>query len=104
MPKLSVHFRACLRLFAFYLSNGSLNNFCADILPPDFDYDRLLCEPSFLEGVFAVFGNTVEMDEDGMVINSSRVYRRVSPYIRREFDRKYKVLPPFEEWETEMHL
>lgn len=104
MAKLSKEVRAELRFFAFYLSNGSLSSFCPDILADDFDYDRLLCEPSLLEGVFAVWGNTLELDEEGRVVNSGHVFRRVAQYIRKEFDRTFKVEPPFEPWETELHL
>lgn len=37
MAKLSHSVSAELRLFAFYLSNGSLSNICDDILSDDFD-------------------------------------------------------------------
>jgi hypothetical protein len=104
MARLSNSVCATIRLFAFYLSNGSLSSLCDDILSDDFDFDRLLCEPSMLEAVFAVFANTLEMDETGKVINEHHIHRRVSQFIRSEFDRDYVVEPPFEPWETELHL
>lgn len=104
MARLSHSVSAELRLFAFYLSNGSLSSLCEDILPEDFNFERVLCEPSLLEQVFAIFGNTLELDENGRVLNSSYVYRRISQYLRSEFDRDYLVEPPFESWEIELHL
>ena len=104
MARLSPNLSAEIRLFAFFLSNGSLSSFCEDVLSNEFDFDRVLCEPSILEQVFAVFANTLEIDENGKVLNIPHVYRRVSQYIRREFDQSYIVEPPFEAWETELHL
>ena len=104
MARLSPNLSAEIRLFAFYLSNGSLSSFCEDILSDDFDFGRVLCEPSILEQVFAVFANTLELDECGKALNIPYVYRRVSQYIRSEFDRNYIVEPPFEAWETALHF
>ena len=104
MPKLSIDFRAELRLFAFYLSNGSLSSFCPDVLSDDFDFSHVLCEPSLLEAVFAVYGNTIEINEDGKVTNGDHVHRRVAQFIRQMFDQNYVVDPPFEPWEFELHL
>ena len=103
MARLSPNLSAEIRLFAFYLSNGSLSSFCEDVLSDDFDFERVLCEPSMLEQVFAIFANTLEIDECGKALNISHVYRRVAQYIRGEFDRTYIVEPPFETWETELH-
>jgi hypothetical protein len=104
MAKLSHSVSAELRLFAFYLSNGSFSKMFEDILSDDFDYDRLLCEPKLLERVFAIFANTLEIDDNGEVLNSYQVYRRVAQYIRSEFDQDYIVEPPFESWEIELHI
>ena len=104
MARLSPSLSAEIRLFAFYLSNGSLSSFCEDILSDDFNFDRVLCEPSILEQVFAVFANTLEIDENGKALNVPHVYRRVSQYIRSTFDKTYIVVPPFESWETELHI
>lgn len=104
MARLSPNLSAEIRLFAFYLSNGSLSSFCEDVLSDDFDFDRVLYEPSILEQVFAVFANSLEIDECGKALNIPHVYRRVSQFIRMSFDRTYVVEPPFESWETALHI
>ena len=71
MARLSQSLSAEIRLFAFYLRNGSLSSFCEDILSDefDFDFDRVLGEPSILEQVFAIFANALEIDEHGKILN-----------------------------------
>lgn len=100
MAKLSHDVSAQLRLFAFFLSNGTL---CLDVLK-SIDYSEILHEPSALEMIFAIFANTLEIDESGKVMNSGYPERRAAQYIRTWFDRDYVVEPPFAAWETELYL
>ena len=100
MAKLSHDVSAQLRLFAFYLSNGTL---CAEVLR-GIDYSEILHEPSALEMIFAIFANTLEIDESGKVSNSGYPEKRAAQYIRTWFDHDYVVEPALEPWETELHL
>jgi hypothetical protein len=100
MARLSHDVSAQLRLFAFFLSNGTL---CMEVLG-DIDYSEILHEPSALEMIFAIFANTLEVDESGKVLNSGHPEMRASQYIRTRFDPDYVVEPPFESWETELYL
>lgn len=100
MAKLSHDVSAELRLFAFYLSNGTL---CFDLLG-NIEYSDIFHEPSAMEMIFAIFANTLEIDEDGKVLNSQHVQRRVAQFILSYVNPNYVVEPPFEDWETELHL
>ena len=100
MAKLSHDISAELRLFAFYLANGTL---CLEILD-GIDYSDVFGQPSALEMIFAIFANTLEIDENGKVLNAAHCHKRIAQYIRTWFDRNYIVEPPFEDWETELHL
>jgi hypothetical protein len=101
MTKLTNELRADLRLFAFYLANGTLDD---DVLGDDLAYESLLLEPSVLEQIFAVWGNVVELNERGEVVNAPSVHRRVAQWIRGRIDPTYSVDPPFAPWELELHL
>jgi len=45
----------------------------------------------------------LELDADGTVLNASHAEYRAAQFIRRYFDRAYRVDPPFERWELELH-
>lgn len=100
MAKLSEEVRAHLRLFAFYLANGTL---CLDVLD-GFDYSSLLQWGSSLEQVVAIWSNVLEVDESGSVLNEDEAARRAAQYIRSMVDPNYIVEPPFQAWEIELHL
>ncbi|MFE5504159.1 hypothetical protein ACFQ73_16470 [Amycolatopsis japonica] len=71
-----VDVRASLRFFAFYLANGTID---VDLLD-GFDYRPVLFQfGSSLEQVFAIYGNVLEIDEEGNVLKD-RTPRSVSPY------------------------
>jgi hypothetical protein len=101
MPRLSRSVRAELRLFAFYLANGTID---AALLGDDQPYDALLLEPSTLEQIFALLSNVLEIDEQGEVLNAANAHRRVAQWIRARIDPSYVAAPPFEAWELELHL
>ena len=60
-------------------------------------------EPSAIEQVYAIFANVLELDEKGQVLNATYAQKRATDYIRRYCDRSYKVDPPYEGWELELH-
>lgn len=104
MAHLSQHTRAAVRFFAFFVGNGTLgiNDVFQDY---DGDYrDSLLGMGSDLEGLFSVFVNVLDVNEDGMVTNESAAGRRAAQWWRRELDPSYVVEPPFEEWELTLPM
>ena len=101
VEQLPVDVRASIRLFAFYLANGTL---VLDVLD-GIDYrPRLMEYGSTLEQVFAVYTNVLRVDENGEVVNDGDAQYRAAQCIRTYCDPDYKVEPPFEAWETELHL
>jgi hypothetical protein len=100
MIKLSASFRGSLRLFAFFLANGTL---CADVMG-EINYDDVLTDPSTLERMFAIYANVIEMDDDGDVVNEDVATRRAAQWLRYSYDNAYIVEPPFADWELELHL
>jgi hypothetical protein len=99
LPKLSEDLRAYLRLFAFYLANGTVD---WELLGEEWDYSSLFANPSDLEQVFAIWSNVLELDDEGNVLNPGAAKRRAAQYIRRFVDPSYIVEPPFAEWELEL--
>jgi hypothetical protein len=100
MTHLSTDVRASLRLFAFYLGNGTLD---VDLLDGIEYRAHLLQFGSDLEMVFAIFANVLEVDEHGQTLNHGEAQYRAAQWVRRVCDRDYPVEPPFEAWETELH-
>ena len=60
-------------------------------------------EPSAIERVYAIFANVLELDENGQVLNAQRAQKRATDYLRAYCDRSFKVDPPYENWELELH-
>lgn len=56
-----------------------------------------------MEQIYAIFANVIELDEDGIVMNAKHAERRAAQWLRRYIDPKYKVVPSFEYWETDLH-
>ncbi|WP_246213492.1 DUF7677 family protein [Kitasatospora viridis] len=100
MAHLPADVRASLRLFAFYLANGTLD---LDLLD-GFDYrSTVFHSGSSLEQVFAIYTNVLEVDPDGNVLNEGDAQYRAAQWIRRCCDPTYRIEPPFQAWETELH-
>ena len=105
MAQLPVDVRFNLRMFAFFLANGTLD---PTVLPlrnaeGHLDYqEALMSEPSWHEAVFNVFANVIDVDEAGKVTNADHAGHRAAQLIRTMLDPEYIVSPPFEEWETEL--
>ncbi len=97
MARLSPDVRDELRLFAFYLANGTLD---MDILGDEWDYQAIFEEPSVLEMAFAIWAHKLEIDDEGAVTNGAQAQRRAAQYIRRFVDPEYVVDPPFGSEET----
>jgi len=60
-------------------------------------------EPSAIEQVYAIFAYVLELDENGQVINAHYAQKRATDYLRAFCDPKFKVDPPYEDWETVLH-
>jgi hypothetical protein len=101
MAKLSRSLRGSLRLFAFFLANGTID---WDILGDEWDYTGIFSEPSELEQVFAIWSNLLEVDEQGQIRDEQHAQRRAAQYIRHFVDPAYVVDPPFQAHELELHL
>jgi hypothetical protein len=102
---LSDDFVRSLRHFVFYYFNGTLNWVTEekDILK-DIDYRSILInEASLVEQAFAIYGNIIELDDQGKVLNDAYATTRAVKWIRFVCDNGYVVEPPFEGWEVELH-
>lgn len=60
-------------------------------------------EPSAIEQAYAIFANVLELDERGQVLNAQHAQRRATDFLRAYCDPTFKVEPPFEDWELELH-
>ncbi|ANS80403.1 hypothetical protein SGUI_3007 [Serinicoccus hydrothermalis] len=89
-----------LRLFAFWLANGTLGLPVLEGVP----YLELMGrEPSAIEQTMAIFANVLEVDERGQVVNARAAQQRAAQYLRSYCDPSYEVVPPLEDWEVELH-
>ncbi|MGB0389342.1 MAG: DUF7677 family protein [Ardenticatenaceae bacterium] len=104
--KLSEDFRRKLRHLAYYLTNGTLGYVIEDEVLKGYDFFKVLtCHPHMFEYVFALYGNVIELDYSGNVLNHTHAMTRVAQYIAlySEGGLQYKHIPEFEEWETYLH-
>lgn len=96
--KLSNSFSGALRTFAYFMSSGSHY-----MLEP-IDYLSLYGkEPSAIEQAYAIFANVLEVDERGQVLNATYAQKRATDYLRAYCDSSFKVDPPYQDWELELH-
>ena len=96
--KLPESFSGALRTFAYFLASGTHYQL------KGIDYLKLYGEePSAIEMAFAIFANVIQLDEEGNVINAKYAEKRAVDYIRSYCDPKFKVEPPYEDWEIELH-
>ena len=99
-PRLSHAFSGALRRFSYWIATGSAG------LPllNDIEYrEVMLAEPSLMEMAFAIFANVIEFNEQGEPVNAKYAEHRAAQYIRRYCQPHYEVVPPFEDWEEELH-
>ncbi|WP_075286666.1 DUF7677 family protein [Xanthomonas campestris] len=98
--KLSPEFSGAIRAFSFWVASGSVGS----SLLHDIDYRQAMIEePSMLEIAYVIFANVLEFDESGCPVNAKYAEHRAAQYIRQHHDPSYKVSPPFEAWEQELH-
>jgi len=98
LVKLGHSFSGTLRTFAYFMSAGGQYTLKGvDYLPL---YGN---EPNAIEQVYAIFANVLELDEDGTVLNAHYAYKRATDYLRAYCDPTFKVDPPYEAWEVELH-
>lgn len=96
--KLSNSFSGALRTFAYFMASGTQNTL------KGINYlDLYGEEPGAIEQVFAIYANVMELDEQGNVLNAKYAEKRATDYLRAYCDPGFKVEPPYEEWETELH-
>jgi hypothetical protein len=87
-----------LRTFAYFMTSGS------HYMLKGYDYLSLYGnDPSAIEQAYAIFINVLEYDSAGKVTNAVLAQRRATDYIKSYIDPKYKVVPPFEDWEIALH-
>ncbi|MEN8250091.1 MAG: hypothetical protein ABFS32_14255 [Bacteroidota bacterium] len=102
--KLSEKFRNAFRFFIYYYTNGTLGFRVGDSELLEIDYrERLKDEPTNVSLIYAVYLNNIEMDKDGNVLNQDHAMQRAAQMIRSVCDNEYKVIPDFEDWETELY-
>ena len=99
MPRLSNSVSHAIRQFSFWIANRSVGH------PPldGIDYSCIFEEPSALEQAYAIFANTLELDDHGTVTNEKHAERRAAQFILSYVQPGYVVEPPFEDWEVHLY-
>ncbi|MTI29848.1 DUF7677 family protein [Xanthovirga aplysinae] len=96
--KLGNSFSGALRTLAYFITSGTHYQL------KGVDYlDLFGEEPSAIEQAFAIYANVIELDENGKVLNAKFAEKRAVDYIRSYCDSSFKVDPPYEGWELELH-
>lgn len=96
--KLSQSVSGAVRTFAYFMTSGS------HYMLSGINYVELCADdPSLVEQVYAILINTLELDENGEVINFKHAQKRATDYIRWYDDQSYVIDPPYEDWETDLH-
>lgn len=97
MAHLSESVRSAVQFFAYSLGNGTLEN--TGVLR-GIDYREDIARNSNeLQLVFAVFTNTLEVDEHGRVTNAPEAAARAAQLVRRFHQPSYVIVPPLADWE-----
>ena len=88
-----------LRTFAYWIASGT----AGQPLLEGIDYWQALHEePSLMEQVFAIFGNTLQVDGDGRPVNARAAERRAAQYTRQYMTGE-PADPDWQAWEIELH-
>ncbi|MBG5918531.1 DUF7677 family protein [Providencia stuartii] len=96
--KLSESVSSAIRTFSYFMASGS------HVMLEGVDYLSLYGEePSAIEQAYAIFINTLEIDEAGEVLNFIHAQKRATDYIRSYCDASFNVAPPYEEWEVALY-
>jgi hypothetical protein len=90
-----------LRLFSFYLGNGTLH---PEVLPPELGEYRpkIMQCGSELEQIYTVFLRNLKITPDGHVQGASHAQKRAAQWVRSYCDPTYVVEPPFTSTEVEL--
>lgn len=100
MARVSHSLSGELRLFAYWIANGTVGHPLLDGV----DYLSLMGdEPSAIEQAFAIFANVIEMDEAGTVLNAAHAQQRAAQYLRSYCDPDYTPDPPLADWEVALY-
>ncbi len=87
------------RTFAYWIANGTAGHPLLDGI----DYWQVMREePSLMEQVFAIFGNTLRLDQSGRPINARAAERRAAQYIRQYMTGEAAV-PDWKDEEVALH-
>lgn len=98
--RVSESVQGAVRQFSLWIAKGTVGY----PLLKGIDYLSEMREsPSFMEQVFAVFMNNLELDENGNVLNFKYAEKRAAQMILSWWGKDYVVEPPFEDWECELH-
>lgn len=108
MPSLSDDLRGAVAGFVVLLSKGLMDDSRWDWDIERFDwkkYQAAFCDPSILKTTLAVFLNTLQLDDFGVVVNYHDSRYRAFQYFRAMIgDPSYlaaSVIPPFQPYEIE---
>jgi hypothetical protein len=90
-----------LRLFSFFLGNGTVN---LEVLPLDMgDYRHNIVQyGSELEQIYTIFLRNLRIEADGKILGAEYAQRRAAQWIRRYCDPSYVIEPPFTDRELEL--
>lgn len=98
MARLPTSVRAAVSDFAFALGNGTLDS---NGLLRGVDYrPELHRNPNGLQLVFAVFTNTLDVDDNGKVTNAGVATRRAAQVVRRYAEPGFRIDPQLADWEV----
>lgn len=96
--KLPHEVSGAVRTFSYFLASGT-----HDMLQGVVYLDLYGKEPSAIEQTYAIFMNVLEIDNRGRVTNLSHAEKRATDYLRSYCDSRFRVEPPLEDWEMELH-
>ena len=99
--KVGTYVSGAVRQFSYWFAHGTLGYPLLEGI--EYTGGILREESSFAEQAFTIFMNNLELDGDGSVLNYRYCEHRTAQYIRHYFDADYKVGPPFDSRETELH-
>ncbi len=94
MSEVSHSSRDAVRTFSFWVANRTMGS---DVLE-GVNYSRVFREPSVLATAYAIFANTVELDDAHNIYNVKSAELRAAQYIR-QYVTGIAAEPPIEEWE-----
>lgn len=98
MKRVSPSLSGAVRLFSFWIANGTVGHPLLD----EVDYTCIFEEPSALEAAYAVFMNCLELDAEGNVLNAKAAERRAAQYILA-YCTGQQPDPEFEQWELALY-